>query len=52
MSQNKILVVEDEPLIRLCLVEALEEKGFTVMEAKNALKLSAFLENMQTSTQS
>jgi len=31
-----ILVVEDEPLIGLALVDALEERGFVVMEAGNA----------------
>jgi CheY-like chemotaxis protein len=32
----KILVVEDEPLIRLGLVSLLEEAGFDVLEAANA----------------
>jgi CheY-like chemotaxis protein len=32
----KILVVEDEPLIRLGLVSVLEEAGFVVLEAPHA----------------
>ncbi len=31
-----VLVVEDEPLIRLCTVDDLREEGFTVYEARNA----------------
>ena len=30
-----ILVVEDEPLVRLTIVEALQEGGYTVLEAGN-----------------
>lgn len=32
----KIMVVEDEPLIRLGLVSAIEEAGYAVVEAANA----------------
>lgn len=32
----KIMVVEDEPLIRLGLVSAIEEAGYVVVEAANA----------------
>ncbi len=32
----KILVVEDEPLIRLGMVSLVEESGFTAIEAANA----------------
>lgn len=33
-----VLVVEDEPIIRLSLVDALEEEGYTVLEASNVLE--------------
>ena len=32
----KIMVVEDEPIIRIDLIDALEEEGFQVVEAVNA----------------
>lgn len=32
---SPILVVEDEPLVRLTIVECLEEGGYTVLEAAN-----------------
>ncbi len=32
----RILIVEDEPLIRLFVVDSLEEFGFEVVEAENA----------------
>lgn len=32
----KILVVEDEPIIRLGMVSSIEDAGFTVIEAANA----------------
>jgi CheY-like chemotaxis protein len=35
-TSMKILVVEDEPLIRLGLVSVIEEAGFVVLEAPNA----------------
>lgn len=36
MNDVAVLVVEDEPLIRLDIVEALEEKGFAVFSAATA----------------
>jgi len=33
---NRVLVVDDEPLIRFATVEALEDAGFEVLEAGNA----------------
>lgn len=33
-----VLVVEDEPIIRFALVDALEEKGYRVLEASNVLE--------------
>ena len=32
----KVLVVEDEPIIRLGMVSSIEDAGFTVIEAANA----------------
>jgi len=32
-----ILVVEDEPLVRIIIVEALQEGGYTVLEAEDGL---------------
>jgi len=34
----KVLVVEDESLVRMDIVDALEERGFIVVEAENATK--------------
>lgn len=34
--QNTVLVVEDEPFIRLSTVVALEDAGFRVLEARNS----------------
>ena len=31
-----VLIVEDEPLVRLCAVETVEDAGFEVIEAANA----------------
>ena len=31
-----VLVVEDEPLVRMFAVDLLEDEGFTVLEAENA----------------
>jgi CheY-like chemotaxis protein len=39
-----ILVVEDEPLIRLCTTAALDALGFVVLEAGNAEEAIAVLE--------
>ena len=33
---RRVLVVEDEPLIRLTIVDALEDAGFEVVEAESA----------------
>lgn len=38
VSQSTILVVEDEPLIRLILIEALEDEGYRVLAASNVLE--------------
>ena len=35
-SEIIVLVVEDEPLVRMGLVDHLEDDGFTVLEASNA----------------
>jgi CheY-like chemotaxis protein len=40
-----VLVVEDEPLVRLCAVETVEAAGFTVIEAANADEAIRILEN-------
>lgn len=37
-SQSTILVVEDEPLLRLILVEALQDEGYRVLTASNVLE--------------
>ena len=37
-SQSTILVVEDEPLISLILIEALQDEGYRVLAASNALE--------------
>lgn len=39
-----ILVVEDEPVLRFLLVEELEEAGYEVFEAEDALKAIEILE--------
>ena len=33
---HRVLVVEEEPLIRLTIIDALEDAGFEVVEASNA----------------
>ncbi|NTJ42413.1 response regulator [Agrobacterium larrymoorei] len=38
-----VLVVEDEPIIRLTLVDALEEEGYRVLEASNVLEAVGLL---------
>lgn len=42
---SPVLVVEDEPLIRLAMIDALEEGGYTVVEADSG---AAALEQVQT----
>lgn len=37
-SQRTILVVEDEPLIRIILIEALQDEGYRVLAASNVLE--------------
>ena len=39
-----VLIVEDEPLVRLCAVETVEAAGFTVIEAANADEAIRILE--------
>ena len=45
MASSKIvvLVVEDEPLVRLAIVDHLEDEGFLVLEASNADEAVAIL---------
>ena len=43
-DQSTVLLVEDEPLIRLSLSELLEESGFKVIEAANGQEAVAILE--------
>ena len=43
--KRAVLVVEDEALIRLVAVDALEEEGFTVFEAGSVLEAIAILSN-------
>ncbi|MCK5312671.1 MAG: response regulator, partial [Desulfobacteraceae bacterium] len=38
MNPNRILVVEDDPDIRMGLVDTLESEGYQVLEAKNGLE--------------
>src|ERR1700728_1148678 len=40
-----ILIVEDEPLVRLCAVETIETAGFEVIEAANADEAIEILES-------
>ena len=40
-----VLIVEDEPLVRLCAVETVEAAGFTVIEAANADEAIRILES-------
>ena len=42
-STRKVLVAEDEALIRLMLVDALEDEGFTVLEAENVAEAITIL---------
>jgi CheY-like chemotaxis protein len=39
-ERGTILVVEDEPIIRMNLVLLLEDQGFAVLEAGNVLEAS------------
>lgn len=44
MAKTRILIVEDEPLIRLFVADSLEEYGFEVVEAANAADAAAKLD--------
>jgi two-component system, response regulator PdtaR len=44
-SQTVVLVVEDEPLLRMLAVEAVEEAGFMAIEARDADEAVALLES-------
>jgi two-component system, response regulator PdtaR len=44
-SPPVVLVVEDEPLLRMMAVEVVEEAGFVALEAGNADEAVAFLES-------
>jgi two-component system, response regulator PdtaR len=43
MSCNTVLIVDDEPLIRMSLAAAFEDEGFVVVEARNVLEAVAVL---------
>ncbi len=42
---HKVLVVDDEPLVRFSTLDALEEAGFHVLEAANAYEALIMLQN-------
>jgi len=44
-NSNTILVVEDEPLIRLMIAEALQDEGFQVVEAGSGDEALAVMES-------
>ena len=43
VSQSTILVVEDEPLLRLILIEALQDEGYRVLAASNVLEAIGYI---------
>lgn len=43
MCSRTVLIVEDEPLIRMILADALEDEGYSVIEAGTALEAIAAL---------
>ncbi|TCR70690.1 response regulator [Rhizobium sp. BK376] len=45
MDQRTVIIVEDEPLLRMALADALIDEGYDVMEAGNALEAIALLAN-------
>lgn len=47
MYSRTVLVVDDEPLIRMLLAEALEDEGCRVLEASNVLEAVAILGNQK-----
>lgn len=46
MTRVKILIVEDEPLVRMVAVDLVEEAGFEAIEASDADEAILFLENI------
>ncbi len=40
----RVLVVEDDPLVRITIVETLEDEGFSVLQAANAAEAIAILQ--------
>jgi CheY-like chemotaxis protein len=44
-SQSVVLIVEDEPLLRMLAVEVVEEAGFVALEAGDAYEAVALLES-------
>lgn len=44
MSQPAMLIVEDEPLIRMCAVDFAEEAGYLALEAGDSAEAIALLE--------
>lgn len=44
MSQPKMLIVEDEPLIRMCAVDFAEEAGYLGLEAGDSAAALAIME--------
>lgn len=44
MTQPIMLIVEDEPLIRMCAVDFAEEAGYATREAKDSAEAIAILE--------
>lgn len=44
MFLRTVLIVDDEPLIRIMLTEVLEDEGYQVIQAKNALEAIVALE--------
>jgi len=47
MTQRTILIVEDEPIIRMCAAELVEDAGFAVIEVGDAETAMARLEAEQ-----
>jgi DNA-binding NtrC family response regulator len=48
MPQRNVLVVEDDLLIRLVLVDALQDEGYAVVQAANVLEAVAAIGRHQT----
>lgn len=46
-SMQAILVVEDEPLVRMSLVDTLESGGFTVAECASGSEAIGFIDNVE-----